>query len=213
MICTTNTDLRTKLVDNIYKTLSSEHNISKEDMQKYLNLDQLVSFLQEKPTQSKKKFNVIQPKNKEKKIVKFKRNKTIFEKFVDICNKNRIQYFKYNGPFSWLGPAIKIFEEQYEELYPLFESIPTESQHGSGFIILHPSVFMSDKNIKYPILIITPENSDESDSETELEFEPWKCPSDGVLYNLNETTNQVYCRQTNQLVGKRNEFGVLERLD
>ena len=72
---------------------------------------------------------------------------------------------------------------------------------------------MSDKNIKYPILIITPENSDESDSETELEFEPWKCPSDGVLYNLNETTNQVYCRQTNQLVGKRNEFGVLERLD
>ena len=77
MICPTNNDLRTKLVDNIYKTLSSEHNISKEDMQKYLNLDQLVSFLQEKPTQSKKKFNVIQPKNKEKKIVKFKRNKTI----------------------------------------------------------------------------------------------------------------------------------------
>ena len=76
MICPTNNDLRNKLVDNIYKTLSSEHNISKEDMQKYLNLDQLVSFLQEKPTQSKKKFNVIQPKNKEKKIVKFKRNKT-----------------------------------------------------------------------------------------------------------------------------------------
>lgn len=212
MICPTNNDLRNKLVDNIYKTLSSEHNISKEDMQKCINLDQLVSFLQEKPRQTKK-FNVVQPKKKEKKIVKFKRNRTMFEKFVNICNKNRIQYFRYNGPFSWLGPAIKIFEEQYEELYPLFESIPTEIQHGTGFIILHPSVFMSDKYIKYHTIIITPENSDESDSETEVETITWKCPSDGVLYNLNETTNQVYCRQTNELVGKRNELDRLDKLD
>jgi len=213
MICPTNNDLRTKLVDNIYNTLSSEHKISKEDMQNHLNLDNLVKFLKEKSNQTKKKFNVMQPKKKDKKVVKFKPNKTIFEKFINICNKNRIQYFRYNGPFSWLGPAIKIFEEQYEELYPLFESIPTESQHGTGFIILHPSVFMSDKCIKYQTLIITPENSDESDSETEVETITWKCPSDGVLYNLNETTNQVYCRQTNELVGKRNELDRLDKLD
>ncbi len=201
--------LKTQMIDNIYKCLSSnEVSISKDELLTHLNLDGLLYFLEEKPTNNKVKFNIIPKKSstqkKDKKIVKFKRKKTLFQKFVDICNKNKVPFFRYNSEFGWIGPAIKIFEDQYDELYPKFESIPTEIQHGTGFIIVHPSVFMND-NIKYQVISITPENSDEDEVETV----PWKY--DGVMYDLNETTDNVYCRQTHAFVGKRNELDRLDR--
>ena len=209
MICPIDTKTRTKMIDNFYNSLPHEIQISKEDLLKYLNLDGLLNFLE--ANKPKRKFNV-KPKNtsttkQDKKIVKFKRTQTLFQKFVNICKKNKIPFFRYNSEFGWTGPAIKIFEEQYDELYPKFESIPTEIQHGIGLIIVHPSIFMSDHNISYQTISITPENSDESDEE--VETIPWKY--DGVMYDLNETTNNVYCRQTHAFVGKRNELDRLDR--
>ena len=89
----------------------------------------------------------------------------------------------------------------------MFDKIPTECQHGTGFIILHPSVFMSDNNIVYNTISITPENSDESD--VEFETVTWKY--NGVLYALNEDNDNVYCRETHEFVGKRNELDRLDR--
>lgn len=208
MICPVDPNIRTKLMENFYNSLPDEVSISKEDLLNHINLDGLLNLL--KANKPKRKFN-IKPKDttikQEKKIVKFKRNLTLFQKFANICNKNKIPFFRYNSEFGWVGPAIKIFEEQYDELYPKFESIPTEIQHGIGFIIVHPSVFISDHNITYQTISITPENSDESDEE--VETIPWKY--DGVMYDLNETTNNVYCRQTHAFVGKRNELDRLDR--
>jgi len=214
MICHENQSLRTKLIDSLYHSISSETPISKDDMLKHINLDGLLNLLEQKQAQPSKfnvkpsKFNVKPTINKEKKPVIIKRKKTMFQKFTAICDRNKIHYFRYNSEFGWIGPAIKIFEEQYDELYPKFDSIPTEIQHGTGFIIVHPSVFMNDKNIKYKVLSITPENSDESEEEGEFDTIPWRY--DGVLYDLNESNNNVYCRQTQSFVGKRNE---LDRLD
>ena len=89
----------------------------------------------------------------------------------------------------------------------MFNKIPTECEHGTGFIILHPSVFMSDSNIVYNTINITPENSDDSDEE----FETVKWKYNGVEYDLNEENNNVYCRQTQEFVGKRNELDRLDR--
>ena len=209
MICPIDNKFRTKMIDNFYNSLPKEIQISKEDLLKHINLDGLLNLLETK--KPKIKFNLktkhISTAKQDKKIVKFKRNKTLFQKFSDICKKNKIPFFRYNSEFGWMGPAIKIFEEQYDELYPKFESIPTEIQHGTGFIIVHPSVFMSDNNITYQTISITPENSDESDED--VETIPWKY--DGIMYDLNETNDNVYCRQTHAFVGKRNELDRLDR--
>ena len=66
---------------------------------------------------------------------------------------------------------------------------------------------MSDNNIVYNTISITPENSDESDEE----YETIKWKYDGVEYDLNQENNNVYCRQTQEFVGKRNELDRLDR--
>lgn len=215
MICPTNADIKNKLIDAVYNCLSNETKASKNEIASHLNLDNLVRFLEGnnktkikfniKPAKSKVKLNVVPKTSPKKKKLNIKKN--WFQKFTDICDKNRIQFYQYNSEFGWTGPAIKIFEEQYDDLYPLFDTIPTECEHGTGFIILHPSVFLSDKNIIYNTISITPENSDDSDDE--FETEKWKY--DGVEYDLNIQNNNVYCRQTQEFVGKRNEFNVLDR--
>lgn len=213
MFSTNNTDLKTKLIDDIYSCLSKETNTSKDEIEAHLDLNNLIRFLENKnkpkrkfnikPTSPPKKNLVNKPKKKKINI----KPKSLFQKFTQICDIKKIQYFRYNSEFGWTGPAIKIFEEQYEDLYPLFNKIPTEIQHGTGFIILHPSVFMSDNNIVYNTISITPENSDESDEE----YETIKWKYDGVEYDLNQENNNVYCRQTQEFVGKRNELDRLDR--
>jgi len=205
MICPTKSEMKNKLIDDIYSCLSNQTKASKTEIASHLNLDNLVTFLENK-NKPKIKFN-IKPKTTPKKKKLNIKPKTLFQKFTQICDRKRIQYFKYNSEFGWTGPAIKIFEEQYDELYPLFDKIPTECQHGTGFIILHPSVFMSDNNIVYNTINITPENSDESDEE----YETVKWKYNGVEYDLNEKNNNVYCRQTQEFVGKRNELDRLDR--
>lgn len=205
MICPTKSEMKNKLIDDIYSCLSNQTKASKTEIASHLNLDNLVKFL-EKQNKPKIKFNIKPKTNPKKKKLNIK-PKTLFQKFTQICDRKRIQYFKYNSEFGWTGPAIKIFEEQYDELYPLFDKIPTECQHGTGFIILHPSVFMSDNNIVYNTINITPENSDESDEE----YETVKWKYNGVEYDLNEKNNNVYCRQTQEFVGKRNELDRLDR--
>ena len=205
MICPTNADMKNKLIDDIYSCLSNQTKASKNEIASHLNLDSLVRFL-ENQNKPKIKFN-IKPKNTSKKIKLNIKPKTLFQKFTQICDRKRLQYFKYNSEFGWTGPAIKIFEEQYDDLYPLFNKIPTECEHGTGFIILHPSVFMSDSNIVYNTINITPENSDDSDEE----FETVKWKYNGVEYDLNEENNNVYCRQTQEFMGKRNELDRLDR--
>ena len=82
MICPIDTKIRTKMIDNFYNSLPQEIQISKEDLLNHLNLDGLLNFLE--ANKPKRKFN-IKTKNtsttkQDKKIVRFKRNKTLFQK-------------------------------------------------------------------------------------------------------------------------------------
>ena len=57
MICHENQSLRTKLIDSLYHSISSETPISKDDMLKHINLDGLLNLLEQKQAQPSK-FNV-----------------------------------------------------------------------------------------------------------------------------------------------------------
>ena len=57
MFSTNKTDLKTKLIDDIYSCLSKETNTSKDEIEAHLDLNNLIRFLENK-NKPKRKFNI-----------------------------------------------------------------------------------------------------------------------------------------------------------
>lgn len=171
-----------------------------------------------------------QDKNTKPKKIKFKpkpkakSEKTDFQRFVDICNKNNLYYFQFNDEFNWKGPSIKIDIDNFN--LSIFGDLEIHILEGYGFGILRPKNNESDKKIVYneinyeqcklldaDILSLNgsdnesnngyDSDTDYDDDETVIHTEDWTYIPENVIYQLDTKTNNIYCNQTNQYVGKK----------
>ena len=192
----------------------------------------ILSTLPQNETPKKKTFK-IKPKkpnsdkeNKPKKIkFKPKRKQNDFQKFVDICNDNNLYYFQFNDENNWKGPSIKIDLDKFD--YKIFGDLKIHILEGYGFGILRPTNYECDKKIPYNEInynqcklmdedTLSLEGSEdesynvynestdyEDNDEDEVITEDWTFVPDNVVYQLDVKTNNIYCNQTNQYVGKK----------
>ena len=174
----------------------------------------------------KPKPNVLEkPVEKPKKKIKFKAKpkQSDFAKFITICNKHNLYYFQYNDEHNWKGPSIKIDNENFD--FSIFGGLELHLLEGYGFSILRPKSFECDKKIEYnelnyeqcklmdeDILSLNGSDDDSNDDnydddtdydEEEIITEDWTFIPKNIIYQLDTKTNNIYCNQTNQYVGKR----------
>ena len=184
----------------------------------------------EKPSRKKKiKFKPKPSANltsQPTKKIKFKtktKPKKDFDKFIDICNKHNLYYFQYNDEHNWKGPSIKIDINTFD--LSIFGDLELHLLEGFGFCILRPKNFECDKKIVYNELnykhcklinedILSLNGSDDESQndcydanteydEEEILTEDWTFIPKNVIYQLDFKTNNIYCNQTNQYVGKK----------
>ena len=165
--------------------------------------------------------------NTKPKKIKFKpkpkTEKTDYQRFVEICNQNNLYYFQFNDEFNWKGPSIKIDVDTFN--VSIFGDLEIHILEGYGFAILRPKNHESDKKIVYDEVnyeqcklldedILSLNGSDDEsnhgyNSDTEVDddeavlTEDWTYVPDNVVYQLDTKTNNIYCNQTNQYVGKK----------
>ena len=170
-----------------------------------------------------------QTKSKLRKIIfKPKKIKTDFQRFVDICNDKNLYYFQFNDELNWKGPSIKIDIDTFD--LSIFGDIKIHILEGYGFGIVRPKNDESDKHIVYNIMnydncklmdedilsLNGSEDENENDiynalteDEEEILTENWIFSPDNTIYQLDTKTNNIYCNQTNQYVGKKiNDFNI-----
>jgi len=174
--------------------------------------------------------NQTQPENTKPKKIKFKpkpktkSEKTDYQRFVDTCNQNNLYYFQFNDEFNWKGPSIKIDIDNFN--LSIFGELEIHILEGYGFGILRPKNHESDKKIVYNEInyeqcklldedILSLNGSDDEsntgyasdtdydDDETVIHTEDWTYIPENVIYQLDTKTNNIYCNQTNQYVGKK----------
>ena len=116
------------------------------------------------------KLSKINDKPKKKFKVKTKYND--YEKFVNICNDNKLQYFQFNDEYNWKGPSIKINQDTFD--LSIFQSLEIHMLEGYGFAIIRPKKLESDKKIIY----------------NELNYESCKI-IDEDTYSLNASDNEI----------------------
>lgn len=146
-----------------------------------------------------------------------------YQRFVDICNKNNLYYFQFNDEFNWKGPSIKIDVDTFN--VSIFGDLEIHILEGYGFGILRPKNHESDKKIVYNEInyeqcklldedILSLNGSDDEsndgydydtdcDDDETIHTEDWTYIPENVIYQLDTKTNNIYCNQTNQYVGKK----------
>lgn len=172
---------------------------------------------------NKFKFKV----NKPDKKVKFKvstKNKqisslSVYNRFANICRDNNIVYFRFNDEYDWVGPAIKVDEDDIIDL-KIFNGIDIHVLDGYGFSIIRPTKQESDLHLSYDFSQYklckinqtqTNYHSDSdsysnshSESESEcIDTEDWFFDPTNTLYQLDTKTNNVYSNQTYDFIGRR----------
>lgn len=176
-------------------------------------------------TQKEKDSTSVQEKPKPKKLKfkpKVKAKTTDFQSFVEICNSNNLYYFQFNDENNWKGPSIKVDQDTFN--FDLFKDIELHVLEGYGFAIVRPKKHESDKKIVYNELnydncklmdddILSLNGSDDEsqnnyDADTDYEeeeiiTEDWTYIPKNIIYQLDTKTNNIYCNQTNQYVGKK----------
>ena len=173
--------------------------------------------------------NQNQNQNTKPKKIKFKpkpktkSEKADYQRFVEICNQNNLYYFQFNDEFNWKGPSIKIDIDTFD--VSIFDNLEIHILEGYGFGILRPKNHESDKKIVYNEInyehcklldqdILSLNGSDDEsnsvydsdtdvDDETVIHTEDWTYIPENVIYQLDTKTNNIYCNQTNQYVGKK----------
>ena len=110
--------------------------------------------------------------DKPKKNFKVKTKYNDYEKFVNICNDNKLQYFQFNDEYNWKGPSIKINQDTFD--LSIFQSLEIHMLEGYGFAIIRPKKLESDKKIIY----------------NELNYESCKI-IDEDTYSLNASDNEI----------------------
>jgi hypothetical protein len=172
------------------------------------------------PKENEQKPKKIKFKPKPKPKLKGKQDD--YQRFVDICNQHNLYYFQFNDEFNWKGPTIKIDIDNFN--LSIFGDLEIHILEGFGFGILRPKNHESDKKISYNEInynhcklmdedILSVNGSDAEsdnvyDNDTEYDDEEvvtvdWTYIPDNVIYQLDIKTNNIYCNQTNQYVGKK----------
>ena len=189
------------------------------ELNKHININkiELDTIINKKPikhTKPKIKFNL----NK----------KNDYDKFVDICKLNNLNYFKYYDEHKWEGPAIKCINSSLNVYKTYFNKIEIILLEGTMFYIIHPKNSFTDTiNYNYPNIkfnkignreSLIPYNSDgdnsnsdsnsdieesdpsddESVSDSEIETEEWDFKNTRYLIDYK---NNVYSYHTNEFVG------------
>ena len=186
-----------------------------------VDLDELESNVK---MANKFKFKV----NKQEKKVKFKvstKNKqisslSVYNTFANICRDNNIVYFRFNDEYDWVGPAIKLDEDDNVDL-KIFQGIDIHVLDGYGFSIIRPTKQESDLHLSYDFsqynqckindtetncLFTDSDSQDcyESQDESEcIDTEDWFFDPTNTLYQLDTKTNNVYSNQTYDFIGRR----------
>jgi hypothetical protein len=153
---------------------------------------------------------------------KLKSKQNDYQRFVDICNTNNLYFFQFNDEFNWKGPSIKIDIDNFD--LSIFDNLEIHILEGYGFGILRPKNNESDKKIVYNEInydnckLLEEDihslngSDDENDvyqAETDCDdddavlTEDWTHIPDNVIYQIDRKTNNIYCNQTNQYVGKK----------
>ena len=180
---------------------------------------------------NKFKFKV----NKHEKKVKFKvstKNKqisslSVYNTFANICRENKIVYFRFNDEYDWVGPAIKLDEDDNVDL-KIFHGIDIHVLDGYGFSIIRPTKQESDLHLSYDFsqynqckINDTENNSifSDSDSDSEcnsvsdsecIETEDWFFDPTNTLYQLDTKTNNVYSNQTYEFIGRKIDEHIID---
>jgi hypothetical protein len=169
---------------------------------------------------SKFKFKV----NKCEKKIKFKvstKNKqilslSVYNTFANICRDNNIVYFRFNDEYDWVGPAIKVDEDDSFDL-KLFQGIDIHVLDGYGFSIIRPTKQESDLHLSYDFSqynhckinhtennCIFSDNESNSFSESEcIDTEDWFFDPTNTLYQLDTNNNNLYSNQTYEFIGRK----------
>jgi len=155
---------------------------------------------------------------------KSKSTQNDYQRFVDICNTNNLYFFQFNDEFNWKGPSIKIDIDNFD--LSIFGNLEIHILEGYGFAIIRPKNHESDKKIVYDEInyeqcklldedILSLNGSDDEndhiyqadtdcdDEDEAVLTEDWTYVPDNVIYQLDKKTNNIYCNQTNQYVGKK----------
>ena len=159
-----------------------------------------------------------EPKVKTKK--KMIRN---YQLFVNICNQNNLQYFKFYDEKAWVGPTIKVDDDTFD--YSIFNSLEITKVKGINFTLVRPKKKESDKKIQYnemnyKLFEINDDDEYECDTEVEdnverntpeknekdmyesIETELWTHIPTNIKYQLDRKNRNIYCNKTDTYIGK-----------
>ena len=190
--------------------------ISYEDLDKNISICENDIETLSAPSQKEKSNKKIKfkPKNKSNtststkiKVKKSKfsvKSKSQYSIFVDICTKNNFTYFQFNDEYDWVGPATKIDECDYKKQKSLFSKIECKIIKGTGFYVIHPNNKETDTHISYdcaPSLCASTQTITSDDEDLITETEEYEFRNNKYL--LDKETNDIYCINTYQVIGKR----------
>ena len=205
-----------------YKYLKQHINIGREDISTLFEKPKLTFKPKSQKPLGKKKLIFIKP----------------YQQFINLCKKNKLNFFEFNDEFNWKGPATKITSDKLS----LFKSISIKQIKGPNFIIVRPTK-TSKEVIQYPNVNteckLEPqslinngsdaegsdaegsdaegsdaegsdaEGSDAEGSDAELQLDTWTHMETNTQYLLDSSTNELYSFETNEKVGEKiDEFTV-----
>ena len=159
-----------------------------------------------------------------------------YQRFVAFCHLHNLQFFQFYDSNQWIGPAIKVHQDNFQYIQELLDiqSLDTISLPGYGFAVIRPSEHLQDttnynpehlSNLQITEQPIIPYNSDMDDSDDDSIYQQdTDCDSDVSIedqfiaeewtYNatkflLDTKTNYLYCPNTLQYLGKKTgEFSI-----
>jgi hypothetical protein len=199
-----------KKVSIYYNELGIIVDVSELNKHIHINNNELDTIINKKPKKPKIKFNL----NK----------KNDYDKFIEICKLNNLDYFKFHDEHNWGGPAIKCPNSSLNVYKTYFDEINITLLEGTIFYIIHPK-----KSLTYTLIYpnnkinkintresLIPDDSDsesdnesesdsesdnrdsESESESEIETEEWVFKNTKYLI---DDKNNIYSYHTNEFVG------------
>ena len=160
--------------------------------------------------------------NKESKVKTKKKMIRNYQLFVNICNQNNLQYFKFYDEKAWVGPTIKVDDDTFD--YSIFNSLEITKVKGINFTLVRPKKKESDKKIQYNEMNykLFEINDDEYECDTEvednvernkpeknekdmyesIETELWTHIPTNIKYQLDRKNRNIYCNKTDTYIGK-----------
>lgn len=166
--------------------------------------------------------------------VTFKRKTSNQKKFINFCKEKQLNYFEFYDENCWTGPAIKVIEDDYDNVVDELNRTHIKYMvlNGYGFVIIRSigeslkteTIVYSQENYdnigftQKPIIPYNTEDESDSDFEDsddesvisiEEEFIAEEWTYNGTTYLLDTETNCLYFPTTMEFIGKKTgEFSI-----